>query len=581
MNFDLKSLQLVDRDCKPSYADDTWCSLQRYYDDASRDLTLKMLHRLGLGMAEQVNPPERSLLRYVAQRLAVVYSDPPSRWLVQDTTRLGEATPQHRLLQRVYQRAQIDVALREANALQSLHGQCAVRVYPLDSRGSVALRLFAPHNIMRDPDPGSADQISEDRRFALRLTNNVHECWSREGAGWRCVWTNDVGQALPAAEQPFGASGFVPYDRLPVVMAYDRFASGAAWVPPKETRIGRIETINAISADLLNLVALQGHGLLVFKRNNPNTHIPSTAGGPNTVLEIGDTDDVIAVNRQPQIQAVRDALSDYVRGFLADEGLNPDELEAGRAVYSGAQLKVSERALTERREAQIPLAHEFERVLFEAVRAVHNVHAAGWNLDPFDTNVEVQCEFATTDTPTDAKELVETSAVMMSLGIASTIDVIQRLHSCGRDAAIEIHERIAKDAEDYPAHAAAPTDPLAAVDATQAPTHDSMIDAATGVTAADARESRRDPAPAPALGAPIEVAKQAMNGAQVEAAKSVVLSVAAGEIPRGTGVEMLIQFFTLAPNEADRLMGEVGRGFTPRQPPANERPQDPAPNPPF
>lgn len=54
----------------------------------------------------------------------------------------------------------------------------------------------------------------------------------------------------------------------------------------------------------------------------------------------------------------------------------------------------------------------------------------------------------------------------------------------------------------------------------------------------------------------------AMNGAQVQAAQGIVTAVAKGELPRDTGVAMLVQFFNMPADAADAMMGEVGRGFT-------------------
>jgi len=51
------------------------------------------------------------------------------------------------------------------------------------------------------------------------------------------------------------------------------------------------------------------------------------------------------------------------------------------------------------------------------------------------------------------------------------------------------------------------------------------------------------------------------NGAQVAAAQGVVAAVAAGELPRDTGVQMLVAFFGLDAIAADRLMGNVGGSF--------------------
>jgi len=54
----------------------------------------------------------------------------------------------------------------------------------------------------------------------------------------------------------------------------------------------------------------------------------------------------------------------------------------------------------------------------------------------------------------------------------------------------------------------------------------------------------------------------ALNGAQVQAAQGIIASVAKGELPRETGVQMLIQFFSIPPEQAETLMGPVGRTFT-------------------
>jgi hypothetical protein len=72
---------------------------------------------------------------------------------------------------------------------------------------------------------------------------------------------------------------------------------------------------------------------------------------------------------------------------------------------------------------------------------------------------------------------------------------------------------------------------------------------------------------APAVGAPEDIQATALNGAQVQAAQGIVMSVAAGQLPRESGIGMLIEFFQLTPQAAEKVMGPVGRGFTPALPP--------------
>lgn len=57
------------------------------------------------------------------------------------------------------------------------------------------------------------------------------------------------------------------------------------------------------------------------------------------------------------------------------------------------------------------------------------------------------------------------------------------------------------------------------------------------------------------------IQETALNGAQIASAVEIVTKVAAGELPRDSGVAMLQQFFSLAPATSERLMGSVGRGF--------------------
>jgi hypothetical protein len=56
----------------------------------------------------------------------------------------------------------------------------------------------------------------------------------------------------------------------------------------------------------------------------------------------------------------------------------------------------------------------------------------------------------------------------------------------------------------------------------------------------------------------------ALNGAQVQAAQGIVAAVAAGQLPRNTGIQMLSSFFNLPTATANRIMGTVGSSFAPR-----------------
>lgn len=497
--IDLRAIKAADAKHKPVGVTETWCQLAQYHDDTSRTLTVANLQRLGLGLRDNIHPVEVNLLAYVMQRLNVVYSDPPSRFLLRGDKRVPEGSSQHKLLLRAYETAGIDVAMRSAAVRTALLGQVFLRLYPIDARGSVVLRVFDPQYVLRDPDPGAADQITQDARFALSLAGDLYECWERTGDSWRCEWQTKDGALAPT--QPF--DGSAPYASLPVVQLADRWTGGRAWLPPKASRVGLIEAINAQANDLLNLGAIQGHGQWVYRREDPNTKLPAQTGA-GTVWEVGANDVVESITPTTNIAQVREVLQHYVRLFLAVEGLPPDELDGGRQVYSGAQLQAAERTLMERREAQLPICAAAERDLFRAFVAVHNVHAAAWGEESFDESLELSVEFGDIDQPVDSKDQIETLTNGLAARLISPIDALQRVHSCSREQAIQIAERIKSDFEAYPIQVAAPEGTQAApiepganaletVDSlgTTIGKSDSMVDAATGVTSAARREARR------------------------------------------------------------------------------------------
>jgi hypothetical protein len=61
----------------------------------------------------------------------------------------------------------------------------------------------------------------------------------------------------------------------------------------------------------------------------------------------------------------------------------------------------------------------------------------------------------------------------------------------------------------------------------------------------------------------VPAAETALNGAQVTSALEIVAEVAAGRLPRATGVAMLQEFFNMEAARAERIMGRVGLDFVP------------------
>lgn len=60
----------------------------------------------------------------------------------------------------------------------------------------------------------------------------------------------------------------------------------------------------------------------------------------------------------------------------------------------------------------------------------------------------------------------------------------------------------------------------------------------------------------------------ALNGAQIASLKDIVLAVSSGDLPRQSGIEMMLAAFPLTSEQAEKIMGEVGNGFVPSAEPA-------------
>ena len=61
------------------------------------------------------------------------------------------------------------------------------------------------------------------------------------------------------------------------------------------------------------------------------------------------------------------------------------------------------------------------------------------------------------------------------------------------------------------------------------------------------------------------VQQQALNGAQVSSLIEVLTLVAEGQIPRASGIEVIVASFPVTVQQAERMMGEIGQGFEPEE----------------
>lgn len=456
----IESLKSFDRENKPRRANETNIMLGQLYDDSAGPEILRRLEALGVGLKAMENPLAIGMLRRIIDRLAVVYDNPPTRWLRKGKRRLSENSPAHENMVDVLERASYDLTWRRIDKMRALYRQIFGRIYASDPRGSVRLSIFEPFNVLRRFDPSAADQIEMDTEFALCLsvagTKEQWEHWTKIGdTEWSMTIVDEKGVTI---RRPFDSTSDVcPYGaELPVFSVYDELPCGRAWLAPRASRESWSFVINAIAADLHSLTVHQAHARQIFNLDDPETAPKSTGHGGAFLLNKDETYRSDTPNAK--ILECEQVMSTFIRLFCSSEDLPAGEHDKDQVPITGAALKVREGALNARREAQVPLAAEDERTAYRKLRAVHNLHAGSnpaWDLPALDEAPELEVEVADVRTPTDPKELQLVAFADVAAGVASAIDYIQARDGCSRSGAIETYQRVQEDRALYPTQAIA------------------------------------------------------------------------------------------------------------------------------
>jgi hypothetical protein len=149
----------------------------------------------------------------------------------------------------------------------------------------------------------------------------------------------------------------------------------------------------------------------------------------------------------------------------------------------------------------------------------------------------------------------------------SQLDRIRELRDQGLMSRVQAYQELYPGVSEEDARAA-----LAEIDGT--------TEAASPVTDTEAPVAEVEAPAADAAAADEPLAATALNGAQVTSALEIVQQVAAGQLPRESAVVMLVEFFQLSADSADRVLGSVGRGFVPSSLPESPPDETPPPPPP-
>lgn len=252
--------------------------------------------------------------------------------------------------------------------------------------------------------------------------------------------------------------------------------------------------------ELLELVVTQAHDDEVFKSQDPNRK-PPTLKGPGVTRKIHASDDLEKLESNPRIAECVTSVEFLTSLFLLSEDLGPEELRKGRQVVTGAALRVRERG---RAPGESPRFRSRDATSGSpgrrSARSTTSTPRTGASGRSTRTSSSGWRWPISTYRPTDPKELLDVASRKMTLGLASTIDVIQAMENLNREQAIEMYQRVQDDFEQYPPQKApAPEqEPGSFADTMNdvrgkngRPPSDSVADAVNDISAADRRANRR------------------------------------------------------------------------------------------
>jgi hypothetical protein len=291
-------------------------------------------------------------------------------------------------------------------------------------------------------------------------------------------------------------------------------------------------------------------GLEVRSPSGERTQVISAE--PGSLIEVAPADEysgqVQAVQLQPGFdpENLMRAIGSFEAGLAEYAGVSPADLvRTGADPRSGASLSISREGL---RASQARYEPQLRRGDLEVIAvAAKVINAATGSKHP-----EGGYSISYPSLPLSGEERRaqrEDILAKVGAGLKSKVDAFIDLYPglSREQAKIELR-RIEQDNREF-------SDvPMVVVEVP-----------ATGAPAADAPK-------APAIGdAPVAApetpaANTAFNVAQVQAAQGIIVAVATGQLPRASAIQMLVEFFNLAPDAAERVMGTVGNGFTPAAP---------------
>lgn len=354
-----------------------------------------------------------------------------------------------------------------------------------------------------------------------------------------------------------------PIKELP----FENFAieqDGQFWAQGGDDLIDGNILINSILTHNQHVAVTQGYGQFWMSGKNIPTHLKI---GPTKMvrMEYQEGEPVPAIgfaNASPQIDSLRGLVESYIALLLTTNNLSTSSVAASlngsNSAPSGIAMVIDKSESMEDVNDQRQIFIDKEPNIWRKINKWLNVY--GDNLvdnlkglelkEGFDKNFSLN--FLTAPVISSEQEKLQNLKLRKELGIDSMIDLImmdnpQLTEQQAEDKLKKIMEdSILKSMSDHSNSDSSKQEQPIDPNAPDKKPEDNVVDLKAPQPTAD-----------------INVQKTALNGAQVTSMVDVVSKVSLGLIPRDAGIQILFQAFNIAEEEAQRLMGDAGAGFTP------------------
>jgi len=497
----------------------------------------------------------------LARELAILHRRPPSReWIQESGDPFPEATSKR--VGEIYKSSAVNGALQTMHEhLVAMNNACLL-VWPTEA-GGVRLVNIPPYDVnVAVVDPLSNDE-SDIEAMEVRLPigsdmrSGMEAFAVAEITPTTAVWKS--GPKSMQGKGVFNEDGTNPLGVVPLIMLRGTDPAPGEWfAPAPDDLLAAQRAICLAMTEIGHTAHFQSFGQPVL------TGVGSAAAaevrlGPESILGLPDSDQKFEyVVGSPHLAETQASVESYLSVVLSHLGIRPEIFLRTGAVSATAKLvDLYDRELERERHVK-----EFEHAELRLWRLINGwiTELRGGGTQVFPDAARVVLNYHQPQQPVDPLHAAQALTMAVDLGLTSVVAEYAKIHGVSRD---EAQSSINANIEDTKAIRAS----LVGAEAAELSGRVVQgIKPTTAATEGPAGPAQTQPSGETEVkGAPSpeerELMAEALNGAQVTAALTIVQSVASRALPRESGVKMLVAFFNLPETVAERVMGSTGKTF--------------------